>query len=187
MVGSACPNQATTERTMWPPAMAWPTSAAGHAAAHGDRSRRACGCVSTVSVAGQANSSTIKVTVAHSRCPNGSPVVRVEDETDQRIILRAEHDVRQSCDDIGLLKMIDVALTEPVGERRVSVEPANPILQCSISGRPNRACRKSRSSRRRRQRPSTHTRSVELNAGRCRGVHQYPAASRCHIWENGLE
>jgi hypothetical protein len=38
-----------------------------------------------VSVDGQANSSTI----AHSRCPNGSPVVRVEDETDERIILRA--------------------------------------------------------------------------------------------------
>lgn len=91
-------------------------------------------------IEGRSDSSGLAVTVAHGRCSSGDPVVRIEDQDGERIVLRAQHDVRGACDDIALRTTMSVALDEPIGERRILIEPANELLECSISGRQNAAC-----------------------------------------------
>jgi hypothetical protein len=86
-----------------------------------------------VRIEGRSDSSGLAVTVAHGRCSSGDPVV-------ERVVVRAQHNVRGDCDDIALRTTITVALDELIGERRVLIEPADELLECSISGRPNAAC-----------------------------------------------
>lgn len=74
-------------------------------------------------VNGAIDSSTLEVTVNHNECGNGGPRVRVTEQSDEAVVLRAEQNERRDCDDIGATSVISVELDAPLDERAIMFEP----------------------------------------------------------------
>ena len=73
-------------------------------------------------VEGSADSTTLSVTVDHNECANGGPRVRIVDQSESVVELRAEQNERGGCDDIGLASVVTVDLDAPLRERQIVYE-----------------------------------------------------------------
>ena len=88
------------------------------------------------------DSAKLEVTVNHNECGNGGPRVRVTEQSDQAVVLRAEQNERGGCDDIGLTSVIAVELDGPLGERAILFEPEDQSgsVECIIDGASIEGC-----------------------------------------------
>lgn len=93
-------------------------------------------------VNGAVVSSTLEVTVNHNECGNGGPRVRVTEQSDDAVVLRAEQNERGDCDDIGLTSVVTVELDAPLGERAILFDPEEQSgsVVCTIDGATTQSC-----------------------------------------------
>ena len=71
-------------------------------------------------VEASAQDDVMAVTVLHASC--GGPRVQVVEETREFVAVRADHDVRGGCRDIGLTTTIQVELDTALAERNIHME-----------------------------------------------------------------
>lgn len=97
---------------------------------------------SIAEVNGAIGSSTLEVTVNHIECGSGGPRVRVTEQSDEAVVLRAEQNERGDCNDIGLTSVIAVELDAPLGERAILFEPEEQSgsVVCTIDGATTQSC-----------------------------------------------
>jgi hypothetical protein len=93
-------------------------------------------------VNGAIGSSQLEVTVNHNECGNGGPRVRVTEQSDDAVMLRAEQNERGDCVDIGLTSVITVELDAPLGERAILFDPdeQSGSVVCTIDGATTESC-----------------------------------------------
>ncbi|HEV2809066.1 MAG TPA: hypothetical protein VGV93_01545, partial [Acidimicrobiales bacterium] len=90
-------------------------------------------------VEASAQDDVMAVTVLHASC--GGPRVLVVEETTEFVAVRADHDVRGGCQDIGLTTTIQVQLDTALGERNIHLEGSESGgAICNVDGTEHDRC-----------------------------------------------
>jgi hypothetical protein len=96
--------------------------------------------ISVSRVEAQRDDVQIAITADHGQCMH-DPQARVISQTDDTVVVRAEHDMVGDCEDIGLTSVLVAILDAPLGERTITIETssAGPI-ECVVDDAPSDRC-----------------------------------------------